>query len=515
VARTSLYGFLSGAVPLRFGEGPLDQYPLFVDTWRNRQSGTIMPPGPSSIAYKFTYEPTDEGLAYETKVFWHPITYEVVRRMYPGQLQHRSRSVAVSYARGQVNELDHRIHQTQTLMPQLKRWAATPRISHELYAMVLEETKKHLRFNKSHIEHYIHEHQKRGLGGGYKWKQAYTLTDAELKSLLQMLFLNLEELEKNEGRYSQTRYYTGIRARSEALPGFSEEYAFQITRSRIITFHPSMSLWTLFIPEKVSFYERILNRTRSIVNARGEIHFPPIEGGMVYKHASELFLSGKKFIADDGKSWDSSVGTLMGPSFTPFWFNVNGIDMLGSGITFTSLFDTMASVLVTRDVTGDMVILGDDINGWGCKGMPQVGFIEFQPDDTRHGFVLGLGFAYDPAVPRTLGLKITTDRGDLSRPIHLSPIRTFETSAEERIFNRKTIVVTTRRSNRMRAISAGLPFGDFAGRSLIDAVSHIRPSEFKAGFTETLEEIAEQADENEELDAYAWAKSQNVANVFG
>jgi hypothetical protein len=304
-------------------------------------------------------------------------------------------------------------------------------------------------------------------------------------------------LKAHPGWYNTAIFNSGIRARSERLKAFRETYSYEITRSRIIFFHPSMSIWTLFIPEKAHWYTKIINEVLKIIQFNGELDVPYIIGGKIYSKMSDYFTEGKRFIAADGKSWETSVGAILGSTFNPFMIYL-GASMLPSGITVTSLLGTIANIIMNKSIKGNLVALGDDMNYFGCKDRPIVPWIEVDENDTKYKYALGLTYLKDPKIPRITGFKISADRGDLMRPLHIS---TTEMDAVER----------KKRDVRTRVAHAGMFFGQFGKRTLIDAVNKISGNDYIAP-TAILDKIVEKGAEEEDI--YAWTEGTIFKHAF-
>lgn len=263
-------------------------------------------------------------------------------------------------------------------------------------------------------------------------------------------------------------------------------------------FHPMMSLWTVFIPQKAAWYAETLKKVEQVIHLEPEVHYPYVMGGQIYILAKEYFDQGLRFQANDGKAWDSSVGLLVGKYCRPFLINFQGYPMMPTGETFTSLLDTVASLIAIRRQKGKWIVLGDDMNSWGGTD-PKVPYIERQPADTKYKWILGVRFDIDPDRPRISGIKMSMDRSTTMIPTPMIPY-----SPHEQIVARK-------RDPRTRVAWAGLFHGWFGGKSLIDALAETPPGEYiSAG------ELIERRVEEEvgTMDPYAWAEELGVKKVF-
>jgi len=380
--------------------------------------------------------------------------------------------------------------------------------------IVLDTTKKYLHYDPLWRAEYIKDHINSSLGGGFRWRNALALSDHQWQEVLDLLKHNLEQLYRYVGYYSHIPWYTGIRSRSDELTSVSDTYGdptttdllgqlapewyTTMTRSRIILFHPSMSLWTLFISQKAAWYTEVLTKAMEYLGAVGDYYFPYVLGGQIYIKAQQMFNSKQPFQANDGKSWESSQGILLGDYFRPFMVQFSGIPMLPSGETFTSMFGTLASIIATRKLGGTWLVLGDDMNHWG-KSELHVPYIEYQPDDSKYKWILGVSFSADVDRPRITGIKMSMDRAGAMRPIHTIP-GIIEQSIQGRT-----------RDPRTRVAWAGLFHGWFGDKSLIDSLTAIPPGEYISP-GEYIERMVEERTSS--IDPYAWAETFGVKRIF-
>jgi hypothetical protein len=300
----------------------------------------------------------------------------------------------------------------------------------------------------------------------------------------------------NHAGYSQgLPMYTGIRSRSPGLGGHSpleEQYSGEIDRSRIIMFHPALSTWTLFLPDKKEFYAETLTKIQDLFGISEKVMTPIVHGGQVYVEAAEHIANGLLERCFDGKGWEAQVGILMNDAFSPYFTNMYGHRVLPSGITLTSWIDTVGSlwILSKMNVKYEMaVVLGDDVNVFSEKDQSSghmEGIMEHQPEDEDIQFMLGVSYARDPWQPRIQGVKLMADRGDKAIHLPLSPG-----------FYVDDIVKGTH-DERTTELWYGLSLGRFGPRTLIDAIRSIPGHEFK-GPDAMIEELADIA-----FDMYSW-----------
>jgi hypothetical protein len=450
--------------------------------------------------YHMKWEQLPEGLKYSLNVKWEPWIKWLVSSMPPSQVTHRSRLIAVASNPLKARELDYRIEQTQEYLPALRKAELSKSMSKTLLDIVIDKTRKYMHLNPEWIRRYINEHVSSSLGQGYNWRMAYEITRNEWAQLMGQLLETLDKIERHQEYYSRIMWNTGIRARSEGITTIREHYEPPImTRSRIILFHPSMSLWTIFISQKAAWYKEVLEEAMKELKVVGDYHFPYVMGGQIYIMAQQLFQQyGNKFSANDGKSWESSTGLLLGPSFRPFMVSFKGIPMLPSGETFTSMFGTLASIIATKKHRGTWLVLGDDINGWNSEPI-KAPYIEYQPDDSRYKWILGVRYDIQNERPRISGIKMSMDRAKAMKPldVHLY-------MPHERIMYR-------RRDPRTRVAWAGLFHGWFGDRSLIDSLADTPPGEYISP-GEMIERMVEE--QINTVDPYAWAEEMGVKEVF-
>lgn len=402
-----------------FTTEPIDYTNVYENAWADRMTGTVMPPSPGVKQYRLQYEFEGDILSYSLEVDWRPITLWLVRKIPQWQVYHRSRSAVVSASPLRVQENRKRINNTLSWLDSLKKYALSDRLSSEFYRILIEKTKKYLKYDRDYIVKYIRDHKTSSFGGNYRWGQTISMSPSEWQSFYEQVSHIMELLLLNEGRYLNIVWKTGLRARSPEITRFGNKFEGEMDRSRIITFHPYMSSWNIFLTDKKRWYHEVLMEIEKILDVKPHIHYPYVEGGQIYLTASELFDSGKTFYARDGKSWDASVGVLLGKSFNPLMTYMRGLTILPSGTATTSILGTMANVAVSRNMSGDLIILGDDNNQWTDRdpGNPRVPWVELQPEDSRTKFVLGLTYANkDPSIT---GIKVMSDRADKNISIKL------------------------------------------------------------------------------------------------
>jgi hypothetical protein len=445
---------------------------------------------------------TGEGLFYKAEVQWSPFVTEwLIKNIEPWQVTHRSRFMALGSNQLQISEIDRRIQQTIDNSAAFEKDPITDQQSEELFLMLMDKTKRYMKFSINWINEYIKEHKQSSLGGGWRWNRAFNLYKEDWQDLFNIYMNNIEMMTAHPGWYNTVMWNLGIRARSDELNKIERFYDWKLMdRSRIILFHASMNMLTVFLPQKAAFYSEVLQETADYIDALPNYHYPYLEGGKIYTTARDLFNERIPFTAFDGKRWDSSVGKILRASFRPWMINIKGLDMLPTGTSVTSILDTMANIVATRHLRGDIIALGDDINYFGKDANKlNVPYIERQPEDTLYKYILGVAFEPDFEVPRISGIKMTMDRAGMMKPLPT----TWDTEG--------SALITRKRDNRTRVAWAGLFKGQFGDRTLLDAIANMPASSHLAP-TEYIENLIEER--TGEVDAFAWAEKLGVKTVF-
>jgi hypothetical protein len=265
-------------------------------------------------------------------------------------------------------------------------------------------------------------------------------------------------------------------------------------------FHPFLSLWNIFLPDKKSWYSAILKDVEDMFQVRSKNFYPYMEGGGIYSKASELFEEGYTMHAFDGKAWETSVGILLGKAFHPLMVYLRGIYGLPSGIAVTSLLGTIANVIVNKNVDALAIMLGDDMNFFSkgkLSGVPRVPWIEEQPIDTKTRTILGASF-WKPEAPRLTGFKVMSDRADKMIPIRL--LREWDTRSSE-----------PKRDPRERAAWFGMYLGFYGDGTLISRLrkQKIEQQDFFAP-NQTIQQLVDDPG----VDPFAWAETLGVKKLL-
>jgi len=258
----------------------------------------------------------------------------------------------------------------------------------------------------------------------------------------------------------------------------------------------------MFIPNKAAWYASVLQEAKKVFNVQGTWYWPYVEGGGIYLIAQKLFAE-LPFRANDGKAWEASVGLILGKAFNCYMYYADGLPILPSGITFTSMYGTLAMMIANRntDPNGNYINLGDDLNYYGKLSDISSPIVEFQPEDTSDLYMLGVSYKKSLAAPRVIGLKATADRSTLAKSLPLKKLGREEPIPLDRKLDERIVVAW-----------AGLPLGRFGKRTLIESLKGIPPGEYISP-GELLEQHTEEK-AIEDIDPFAWAEEFGVKKLF-
>jgi hypothetical protein len=484
---------------------PIDySYETSVD-WESTLNGTLMPPSPGVRSYyaRFHYNLDSGKIEYNLDVEWRDVTKWLVKQLPSWQVTHRSRSMVLAFSPLRIWEQERKLQQVREWYHKMVRHSLPPSISEDVYRMFFEKTLKYLTFDWVWVQRYIKDHETSSIGGGYKWRDTKGLDS----SSWQQIFDNVKEMAENmaskPGHWINIHWNSGMRARSDSLTSVTENYSGEMDRTRIIQFHPCLSLQNIFLPRKKEYFSEVLGELQRMVQARPTFHFPYTEGGMVYDTLYKLHRSGQQLSAMDGKNWEASVGILLGPAFSTLMLYVKGIAMLGSGGFHTSTAGTMANIVQNRNVEGDIVALGDDMSIFSKrKYVSQVPWVEEDAGDTAHKVTLGISFGKDLEQPVVTGIKAMSDRAKKAIPIRIDPL-TYDGEAP----------VLGRRDPREISLWIGLYMGYFGDKTLLETLKSIDLT--KRDYVspgELIEQMVTQQETN--IDPYAWAERYGVKRLI-
>jgi hypothetical protein len=496
---TEVSRFIESQLAASYAKEPTDYEDLYTMQFSDRENGTVMPPSPGVVGYNLNYQYTGLSVVYDLQVKWHDSIKWLLDQVEPWQVTHRSRTAVIAASPLRVAENQKRIANITEWKSTYEDFSLSDSQSDQLFQLVLDRTKEYMEFSPDWIKHYIKEHLGSSLGGGFKWKDTLSMSLGEWKSIYDSTIENIEILKEHSGDFLNIVYNHGLRARSPDMPAFNDNFSGEIERTRIVMFHQYLSLWNVFIPHKKQWYERILKDVEDMFAVEPEIYYPYVEGGEIYLRASELLSDGFKLHAYDGKSWESSVGLILGKAFRPMMVYMRGFYMLPSGIAATSLLGTIASVIVNKKANGYMITLGDDQNHFvkgKLKGIPRVPWVDEQPMDSKTGTILGASF-WKPEAPRLTGFKVMSDRADKALPMLLT-----------RDVN--NIQSQPKRDPRERAAWLGMFLGFYGDGTLISRLrkEKIEEQDFFAPRL-TIQSLVD----DESQDVYAWAEREGVKDL--
>jgi len=280
-----------------------------------------------------------------------------------------------------------------------------------------------LKVDPQYISHYISEHKDSSILPGVKWSQLPT-PDEDLgfwRKCLDLIKGNLEQYAFSEGYRYNGIFNPGARQREdqEVIAG-DWSYDLEVTRTRLVLFNPQLSMVGAFLPDKQTWYSKVINATTQELGLSDHLLFPPRDGGDVYSGAAEAladkedttivlgddlnFFKGGKQYALDGSNWESSVGTILGEPFYGTKTYFGGNYHVPSGVFDTTLDDTIATLWVRSQLSDAELMAG---------GIPNV--METAQADQDLNFMLGLRYVDDPNLPRLQGLKLAVDRAGAHR----------------------------------------------------------------------------------------------------
>jgi hypothetical protein len=497
---TDLFQYIQSRSTVKLADQPVDYYFEMLNEWNDRHTGTIMPPSPGVQAYTISYTYDAGVFSYSLDVEWREITKWLVKNIEPWQITHRSRQAVAALSPLRVYEQQLKIRNLKEWRNQMLRHSLSSPQSEAIYSMFWERIKSHLKFDRTYLAKFARDRPRSSLGEGWKWTQAMQMPLEEWRTWFDIVSANIEDLSNSPYKYANIRWNTGLRARSNPITSFSDVYNDKIERTRIIQFHPYLSPLNAFIPGKKEAFSQILQDVMDYIGVQGVFHFPYVEGGGIYLKAAELFSAGYNFKALDGKSWEASVGTLMGPAFSTLMMHLDGVDLLPSGGFHTSIVGTMANVIQNRNLDGELIVLGDDMN-YFYKGKSHIGkvpWVEESPGDTKHRYILGTSYEVDPMQPRLSGLKVMSDRASKMIPFN------FEDGSGQQAVIRK-------RDPRQISTWAGMYLGWYGDDTLINQLRKLK-IEDRDYFSpsEIMEDLIESGID---IDPFKWAEDRGVKNL--
>jgi len=487
---------------------PVDHFNDYVDRFAMTQRGTLMPPTPGVSEYEFMGEyNTDDGKVYYRFVpKYRPEFINLVNFLVndnPSQIVHRSRVAAVACSPLRIPELLRKDEGRVKYGKELDRYKLNESQSRQLLTMILTTTFKYMKVDMVHIARYLKDHEQSSVGMGYKWPDLACLEEEDWERLRSLLIEKYSRLlGEDYGKYYTLPYNMGIRARSEQLPslGLDSGYAMVVERARIVSFLFEFSSIAVFLVDKVGWYTEIMSAACRMFGVdMSLLSLPVCNGGQVYVDASKWLCQGDILHAYDGKQFETAVGIILGTAFRGLMLSSHGL-MEGSGITFTTLFNTVCMIRIYSILVNGYkaIILGDDLNVFTeseTRPFKGEGFVEYQPEDTEVQFILGVAYARDPKMPRIQGIKLTVDNGGKAIPYD------FEYP--------KSLHVNGHHEERTIQLWYGMHLGYFGKTSLVKAISGIAAADFR-GPGEMLQSLPES-----EREKVGMSEAQYAMDTYG
>ena len=500
----SAYRYIQAHISTPLVEDPGDAIDAYFDNWRSKRRGTLMPPSPGAEKQMLDiqYDSTNRLLMYTSNVKWRPITLWLARRMPRFQLKHRSRGAILAMSPLQITEQEKKIYQVQKWYDKLRDVTLSPSKSETIFRLFIGRVIECMTFDASYIRKYIKDHESRSLGQGWKWRDLKYLSDSELKVIFDLSVGMLEQIQSHPGMMANVIWNTGMRARPDPIKGDDITVGQHgvITRSRIVQFMVSMSIHNMGLTDKPAMLKKYISELESIVQPRGNYTYPMLEGGQVYLTASDMFSTAKSFHAYDGKNWESCVAIILGKAFRPFMFRIGGLDMLPSGSFATTFLGTTASVINSRNLGGDFIVHGDDLNAFNLDRDPNQPWLELSHEDSAAKMILGVGYHPDIHQPRTYGLKAQSDRADKAIPFQLDSNNTAYS------------VVHGKATPQEVSLWIGLYLGYYGDGTLLEALRKetIQHRDYFAP-SELLDQMIRGKDSDK---SFTWAESENVKKII-
>jgi len=383
------------------------------------------------------------------------------------QIKHRSRPGGLASNRLQINEFNKRVEAMKTNRGLLDSISLPDREALEINSIKKEAVLKRLKFDKDHLKKYIKEHEKSSFMPGVKWGQ-FDENDPIWKYLFEEVRGYMES-KVFSGESWNTKFNIGSRQRPDQQVEPNETfYDLEVTRTRVVMFHPALSTVFAFMPDKSGFYDDVIRGATDVFKINDHIMSPLVDGGMVYGAAQDALVNsedvtiilgddlniykGGKQIAMDGVNWESSVGTILGAPFHGSKSYFGGNYHLPSGVFDTSIDGTLASMWVYSQMEHPE----DEIPG----------VMERQKTDEEIGFMLGLAFGYDPNAPRLQGLKLNMDKADANVPLPVG---------------RNLEILSRKKEDEIERWYLGYHGTTPTGGNLLDFLTDVTPDQFRGG----------------------------------
>jgi hypothetical protein len=404
-----------------------------------------MPPSPASdkMLTKVVVTNDKEGNPLIKGMVTHQpseIGRRLMKELPDSQIGWRSRAETTMSNLTQLNEFKKRLKAMKDpeLIQALKPYAMPSDISERLYSHKIKTLIKHLKIDHDYIRKYVNEHKTSSVSPGLKWAD---LPDpSEDAAFWKMYFEHMKDIAEQllvGNRLPAFPMNLGGRARPETVTHRDTwTYDVHTTRSRIVMFHPALSTFFVFVPNKTAFYKEVWDYSKDVMGLSDlPILFPPVDGGLVYKAWGEglkdkvdllvvilgddwnMIINGEQF-SWDGSNWEQFVPLILGEAFYPCFTSFGGHVALPSGVWSTTIDGTIA-----------MAWLASRVLDSKQKEVP--GVFEIEQEDVDRNFMLGLRYVDDPMYPRLQGLKLTVDDATKTRRLKNNVAEEFESKYKE------------------------------------------------------------------------------------
>lgn len=443
----------------------------YYDRVIERQSGSYMPNGPGvrkSILRIQTADVFNHNFWYSVEYEYRPWFPKFLKHLPTLQKVHRSRVNSIAYKPLLYNEWHNKIANVKLHAHELGKLKIPEPISHSAFVAMMQITRKHMTGTPEYAKKYRDDHKGKGVGGGRKWDEM-EFTNKEWYEIRSMQRDEMQYMEEHAGWYDPEPYNIGIRNRADKVEKLQRAYTIQKKRDRVVGFKARRSTPGMWIPNKKLWYGEFYEYLESKFSLSYEAHYPDLLGGETYAVASELFNDHSNFYAMDGNKYDAVVGYIAGNPFNPVMTTFDGLTCEASGCLWTNMMNQMTTMWLTKDVRGVAMPKSDDFNSWDAKNLPSTYAMEYQPEDTKIGFILGAAYGWDHFAPRTVGVKLTVDNADKMKSI---------TKAQ---FNGEPIVEEGTQTKEEQMIWTGLQVGRYGDLTLPEAARKLPYTAWKTG----------------------------------
>ena len=411
---------------------------------------SVMPPGVGVDSITVQARMETNPLTQKVQPRWsasyqiHPSLKATMKDLPPDVVSHRCRPLTLSFRRGVTYEIELRRQRVATHWDTLQSLKMPTRIGEAIQAVKGEAMKRHMKVDVEWLRTYIQEHSESSVLRGIKWPELgdpaehigtwKSIYDSYMKYADMLINGDLTSL------HFEPMFNQGSRARYNGDPAFANMETLEgyIERSRLVAFHPRFSAGFALIPKenKAAFYrdciEGAINEFDNF-DLGAHLTCPLYDGGKSYRMVDDAFLGGSptvgilgddvnsvdqngEFTAQDGSTWDSYAGTILGDAFTSDRLQI-GHPSVASGVMWTSIDDTIASAWLMRD---------------GLTEYESI--MERQKDDEEQKFFLGLSYTgktNPEGDPHIIGVKLMADDAPKVKPLPENQVLTVKRTNDE------------------------------------------------------------------------------------